>query len=69
VLGCSALDEMLDKAGGVPLRAEDRLREDIVTGRFQPNERLVESDLARSIGVSRTSIRAAISTATRRPRA
>jgi len=51
---------MLDKAGVVPLRAEDRLREYIVTGRLQPNERLVESDLARSMGVSRTIIRAAL---------
>jgi DNA-binding GntR family transcriptional regulator len=51
---------MLDKAGVVPLRAEDRLREDIVSGRLQPNERLVESDLARSMGVSRTIIRAAL---------
>jgi DNA-binding GntR family transcriptional regulator len=51
---------MLDKAGVVPLRPEDRLREDIITGRLQPNERLVESDLARSMGVSRTIIRAAL---------
>ena len=51
---------MLDKAGVVPLRAEDRLREDIVSGRLQPNERLVESDLAHAMGVSRTIIRAAL---------
>jgi DNA-binding GntR family transcriptional regulator len=41
-------------------RAEDRLRQAIVTGRLQPNERLVESDLARSFGVSRTIIRVAL---------
>jgi DNA-binding GntR family transcriptional regulator len=51
---------MVDNAGVVPLRAEDRLREAIVSGRLQPNERLVESDLARSLGVSRTLIRAAL---------
>jgi DNA-binding GntR family transcriptional regulator len=51
---------MVDNLGVAPLRAEDRLREAIVTGRLQPNERLVESDLARSLGVSRTLIRAAL---------
>jgi DNA-binding GntR family transcriptional regulator len=51
---------MLDKAGVVPQRAEDHLREAIMTGRLQPNERLVESDLARSMGVSRTIVRAAL---------
>jgi DNA-binding GntR family transcriptional regulator len=51
---------MVDKIDVVPLRAEDRLREAIVTGRLQPNERLVESDLARSLGVSRTIVRTAL---------
>jgi DNA-binding GntR family transcriptional regulator len=51
---------MVDNLGVAPLRAEDRLREAIVTGRLQPNERLVESDLARSLGVSRTLVRAAL---------
>ena len=51
---------MVDKVRVVPLRAEDRLREAIVSGRLQPNERLVESDLARSMGVSRTIIRSAL---------
>src|ERR1700744_5555514 len=51
---------MVDNRGVPPLRAEDHLREAIVTGRLQPNERLVESDLARSLGVSRTLIRAAL---------
>ncbi|MGZ4172686.1 MAG: GntR family transcriptional regulator [Solirubrobacteraceae bacterium] len=54
------MDEIVDKVRVVPLRAEDRLREAIITGRLQPNERLVESDLARSMGVSRTVIRAAL---------
>lgn len=39
----------------------DRLREAIVNGHLQPNERLIESDLARSLGVSRTVVRAALS--------
>jgi DNA-binding GntR family transcriptional regulator len=60
VVGCAALDEMVDKVRVVPLRAEDRLREAIVSGRLQPNQRLVESDLARSMGVSRTIIRSAL---------
>ena len=54
------MNETVDNLGVAPLRAEDRLREAIVTGRLQPNERLVESDLARSLGVSRTLIRAAL---------
>ena len=36
------------------------LREHIVSGRFQPNERLVEVDLARLLGAGRTTIRAAL---------
>lgn len=37
-----------------------RLRDAIVDGRFQPNERLVEADLARMFGAGRTVIRAAL---------
>ena len=37
-----------------------QLREAIVSGRFQPNERLVEADLARVIRAGRSSIRAAL---------
>jgi DNA-binding GntR family transcriptional regulator len=51
---------MVDNLGVAPLRAEDRLREAIITGRLQPNERLVESDLAQSLGVSRTLVRSAL---------
>jgi DNA-binding GntR family transcriptional regulator len=36
------------------------LRECIVSGRFQPNERLVEADLAELLGAGRTTIRAAL---------
>jgi DNA-binding GntR family transcriptional regulator len=51
---------MADNIGVVALRPEDRLREAIITGRLQPNERLIESDLAQSMGVSRTVIRNAL---------
>jgi DNA-binding GntR family transcriptional regulator len=44
--------------GGVSLYRT--LREAIVDGRFQPNERLVEADLARMFGAGRTAIRAAL---------
>ncbi|MFI5270402.1 MAG: GntR family transcriptional regulator, partial [Chloroflexota bacterium] len=37
-----------------------KLREAIVDARFQPNERLVEADLARTFGAGRTAIRAAL---------
>lgn len=54
------VSETAENAGVVPLRPEDRLREAIVTGRLQPNERLIEIDLAQSMGVSRTVIRTAL---------
>jgi len=41
-------------------RPEDRLREAIVTGRFQPSERLVEADIARELGVGRSAVRTAL---------
>jgi DNA-binding GntR family transcriptional regulator len=43
-----------------PAPAEDRLRDAIVTGRLQPNHRLVESELASALGVSRTVVRMAL---------
>jgi DNA-binding GntR family transcriptional regulator len=39
---------------------EDELREAIVSGRFQPNERLVEADLTRTFGVGRSAVRTAL---------
>jgi DNA-binding GntR family transcriptional regulator len=60
VLRSDTMDQAVEKVGAVPLRAEDHLRDAIVTGRLQPNERLVESDLARSLGVSRTLVRTAL---------
>ena len=41
-------------------RPEDRLREAIVTGRFQPSERLVENDLTQVLGVGRSAVRTAL---------
>ncbi|UGS34349.1 GntR family transcriptional regulator [Capillimicrobium parvum] len=37
-----------------------RLRDEIVTGRLQPNERLVELDLSERLGVGRAAIRTAL---------
>ena len=37
-----------------------RLRESITTGRFQPNERLVEANLSKMLGAGRTAVRAAL---------
>jgi DNA-binding GntR family transcriptional regulator len=39
---------------------EDRLREAIVSGRFQPSERLIEVDIARELGVGRSAVRTAL---------
>ena len=40
----------------------DRLRDAIISGDFQPNERLVEADLSVRYGAGRTAIRAALAT-------
>jgi DNA-binding GntR family transcriptional regulator len=59
------VDEIVDnplagKHSGESGRPEDRLREAIVTGRFQPSERLVEADVARELGVGRSAVRTAL---------
>lgn len=54
------VDDTVDTVGVVPLRVDDRLRADIVEGRLLPNQRLIESDIARSMGVSRTIVRSAL---------
>lgn len=41
-------------------RPEDRLRDAIVGGRLQPNERLIETDVARTLGVGRSAVRTAL---------
>ena len=44
----------------VPKDAYHLLREAIVSGQFQPNERLVEASVATRLGVGRTAVRAAL---------
>jgi DNA-binding GntR family transcriptional regulator len=39
---------------------EDELRDAIVTGRFQPSEHLIETDLSRMMGVGRSAVRTAL---------
>jgi DNA-binding GntR family transcriptional regulator len=60
----SAIGEVVGQAAEVASRGGVNLyrtlRESIVDGRFQPNERLVEADLARMFGAGRNAIRAAL---------
>ena len=48
---------------------EDQLREAIVTGVFQPNEHLVEMDVSRMMGVSRSAVPARLRRCGRAPAA
>jgi DNA-binding GntR family transcriptional regulator len=41
-------------------RPEDEIRDAIVSGRLQPNERLVEASLSESLGVGRSAVRTAL---------
>ena len=53
----------VESAPLAPATTEDayrRLREGITSGRFQPNERLVEASLTRLLGAGRTAVRAAL---------
>ena len=52
------VDEIVDNPR--ELSPEDRLREAIVTGRFQPSERLIEVEVARELGVGRSAVRTAL---------
>lgn len=49
-----------DKTAGDAFTFYRKLRDAIVDGRFQPNERLVEADLTRAFGAGRTAVRAAL---------
>jgi DNA-binding GntR family transcriptional regulator len=55
---------MVDKIVDNPLESlskpEDELRDAIVSGRLHPNERLIETDLARELGVGRSAVRTAL---------
>ena len=43
-----------------PPRPEDEIREAIVSGRFQPKERLTEASLSQTLGVGRSAVRTAL---------
>ena len=51
------VDRIVDNPGGSPV---EQLREAIVSGRLQPNERLVEMELTRALGVGRSAVRTAL---------
>jgi DNA-binding GntR family transcriptional regulator len=52
---------MVDKiADKISERPEDTLRDAIVSGWLQPNQRLVEADLTRTLGVGRSAVRVAL---------
>jgi DNA-binding GntR family transcriptional regulator len=51
---------MVDRIVNNPPRPEDEIREAIVTGRLQPNERLIESSLSQTLGVGRSAVRTAL---------
>jgi DNA-binding GntR family transcriptional regulator len=53
------VDKIVDNPRG-DLGADDVIREAIVTGRFQPNQRLVEAELTRAFGVGRSAVRTAL---------
>lgn len=63
-MATTAVPEVVDRSSSKPARGGvsvyRNLREAIVDSRFQPNERLVEADLARRFGAGRTAIRAAL---------
>jgi DNA-binding GntR family transcriptional regulator len=54
------VDEIVNNPAADHVRPEDRLRDAIVTGRFQPSERLVETEVARELGVGRSAVRTAL---------
>ncbi|MGZ4178615.1 MAG: GntR family transcriptional regulator, partial [Solirubrobacteraceae bacterium] len=58
------MDKIVDNtrapARADPGRPEDALRAAIVAGRLLPNERLVEADLTRRLGVGRSAVRTAL---------
>jgi DNA-binding GntR family transcriptional regulator len=58
------VDKIVDNPRAVdsdnPEPPQDRLRAAIVAGRLLPNERLVEADLTRQLGVGRSAIRTAL---------
>jgi DNA-binding GntR family transcriptional regulator len=54
------VDKIVDNLPERLARPEDELRDAIIRGRLQPNERLIETDLARTLGVGRSAVRTAL---------
>jgi len=54
------VDKIVDNLVESLSRPEDELRDAIVSGRLHPNERLIETDLARELGVGRSAVRTAL---------
>jgi DNA-binding GntR family transcriptional regulator len=54
------VDKIVDNLPEGLAKPEDELRDAIVRGRLQPNERLIETDLARELGVGRSAVRTAL---------
>jgi DNA-binding GntR family transcriptional regulator len=54
------VDKIVDNLPEGFAKPEDELRDAIVRGRLQPNERLIETDLARELGVGRSAVRTAL---------
>jgi len=57
--GVSAADGSYNEASNAEL-AFIKLQEDLFTGKIRPNQRLVESDVAEELGISRTPVREAL---------
>jgi DNA-binding GntR family transcriptional regulator len=54
------VDKIVDNPLVDDVRADEIIREAIVTGRFQPSQRLVEAELTRALGVGRSAVRTAL---------
>jgi DNA-binding GntR family transcriptional regulator len=54
------VDKIVDNLVENLSKPEDDLRDAIVSGRLHPNERLIETDLARELGVGRSAVRTAL---------
>jgi len=50
----------VDRIVNNPPRPEDEIRQAIVSGRLQPNERLIETSLSQALGVGRSAVRTAL---------
>src|SRR5579875_664954 len=54
------VDRIVDNGSPLLVSPEDRLRAAIVDGDLLPNERLVEAELTRRLGVGRSAVRTAL---------